>query len=154
MNEWSVRRHLDLWAVAQRRSPSPILCSAQGRKLFPEVFPQYATATLGAAGARAFASFRVESPHNVYLAIAAGAGFPALGAYLMMIASVAVSVARAFWTATNDRRRLALAAVLAAMAGHLVTDTFMTAEVTSTWLFWVLMGGGLRIAREAGTQNS
>ncbi len=145
LNEWSVRRHLDLWAVATSIAVAHPLFGT-GQDTFPEVFPRYAKATLGTAGARAFNPFRVESPHNVYLAMAAGAGFPALGAYLVVIASVAVSVARAFRTVTSDGRRLALAAVLAAMVGHLVTDTFMTAEVTSTWLFWVLMGAGLGVA--------
>jgi putative inorganic carbon (HCO3(-)) transporter len=147
LNEWSVRRHLDLWAVATSIAVAHPLFGT-GQETFPEVFPQYAKATLGTARARAFTPFRVESPHNVYLAIAAGAGFPALAAYLAVIASLAVLVAKAFMTAASDNRRLALAAVLAAMAGHLVTDTFMTAEVTSTWLFWVLMGVGLRIGRE------
>ena len=41
--------------------------------------------------------------------------------------------------------RLALVAILAASAGHLVTDAFMTADVTGTWLFWVLMGAGLGV---------
>jgi hypothetical protein len=40
-----------------------------------------------------------------------------------------------------------LVALLAAMVGHLVTDAAMTAEVTSTWLFWVLMGATLGVTR-------
>ena len=39
--------------------------------------------------------------------------------------------------------------MLAAVAGHLVTDAFMTADVTGTWLFWVLMGAGLGVAAGA-----
>jgi hypothetical protein len=49
-----------------------------------------------------------------------------------------------------------LVAVLAALAGHLVTDSFMTAEVTGTWLFWLLLGATLGVlpAIESGADNA
>ena len=145
--ELSVRRHLELWSVATSIAlANPLL--GTGQETFPEVFPQYAEAILGPARAGAFSGVRSESPHNVYLAIAAGAGFPALGAYLALITGLVFTVAGTIKTSRNEWRRAALAAVLAVVAGHLVTDTFMTAEVTSSWLFWVLMGAGLRMARE------
>ena len=86
----------------------------------------------------------MESPHNVYLGIAAGSGIPALVAYLASLFGfvyVALQAAR-----TVDRElRIAIVAVLAAVTGHVVTDAFMTAEVTSTWLSWVLIGGTLGV---------
>jgi O-antigen ligase len=81
----------------------------------------------------------VESPHNVFLGIAAGSGIPALIAYLAVIAGFVVVVVRGLGEVARDER-LALAAALAAVAGHLVTDAFMTADVTSTWLFWLVIG--------------
>ena len=78
---------------------------------------------------------------------ASGAGFPALAAYVAVIAGFFYLVVRALKATRRKWRRIALVAVLAAVAGHLVTDTFMTAEVTSSWLFWILLGAGLGIAR-------
>ena len=36
--------------------------------------------------------------------------------------------------------------ILAALAGHLVTDAFMTADLVTSWLQWTLMGAGLAVA--------
>jgi len=41
---------------------------------------------------------------------------------------------------------LALVAVIAASAGHVVSDSFMSAEVTGSWLLWTLVGAGLAIS--------
>lgn len=147
LGELSVEMHLELWTVAAWIALAHPLFGT-GQETFPDVFPRYSEVILGSARASAYTDFRVESPHNVYLAMASGAGFPALGAYVALIAGVVFTVARAIKRSRSAWRRVALAAVLAAVAGHLVTDTFMTAEVTSTWLFWVLMGAGLRMARE------
>jgi hypothetical protein len=35
---------------------------------------------------------------------------------------------------------------MAAAVGHVVTDAFMSAEITGSWMFWILMGAGLGIA--------
>lgn len=137
----SVRFHLDAWRVAaQIAAEHPVL--GTGQETFPDAFPRYSHAVLPPERAAPLDAFRVESPHNVYLGIAAGAGFPALVAYLGIVAGFAVALLRAARTATREVRVL-LVAVLAAASGHLVTDAFMTAEVTGTWLFWVLMGAGL-----------
>lgn len=42
-------------------------------------------------------------------------------------------------TRRNQRRLLAVA-FLAAIGAHLVTDLFMTAEITGSWLFWLILG--------------
>ena len=95
---------------------------------------------------RHYERFRVESPHNAVLAVASGAGIPAAIAYL----SVLVGVISVLWHATRSRRdaavRLALLAVMAAVLGHVVTDAFMTSEITGSWLFWILVGAGVGIA--------
>ena len=140
----SLRFHLDAWNVATRiAADHPIL--GTGQETFPDVFPRYSHIVLPPDRASALDAFRVESPHNVYLAIAAGSGIPALLAYIGIVAGFAVAVARAARRASTRAVRLALVAILAASAGHLVTDAFMTADVTSTWLFWVLMGAGFGV---------
>src|SRR5262249_3834474 len=89
-----------------------------------------------------------ESPHSVYLALAAGSGIPALLAYLGLITCVILRLRRAIQTtAPGSRRGALLLALLAAIVGHLVTDVSMTAEVTGAWLFWVLLGAALGLTR-------
>ena len=144
----SPRFHLDAWHVAVRiAADHPVL--GTGQETFPDVFPRYSHAVLPPDRAAALDAYRVESPHNVYLAIAAGAGLPALLAYLGVLAAVVAAVARAARRTSERWLRCALVAILAAVAGHLVTDAFMTAEVTGTWLFWVLMGAGLGVVAGA-----
>ena len=145
VGDFSFRGHRDLWAVgANIALDNPVL--GTGQETYPELFPRYRDATLGRDRANYLSRFRPESPHNVYLAIAAGTGFPALAAYVAVIAGFFYMVGRALKTTRGEWRRVALVALLAAVAGHLVTDTFMTAEVTSSWLFWILLGAGLGIA--------
>jgi putative inorganic carbon (hco3(-)) transporter len=141
LDDASIRFHSDAWRVAaQVAVEHPVL--GTGPETFPDVFPRYSHAVLPPERAAALDAFRVESPHNVYLAIAAGSGIPALIAYLGILVGAIFTVARAARNAGGELR-VALVAVLAAAAGHLVTDAFMTAEVTSSWLFWVLLGAAL-----------
>ncbi len=145
LEDSSVRMHLDMWAVGSHIAlDNPVL--GTGQETYPELFPRYRDAVLEPSRASAFQPFRPESPHNVYLATAAGAGFPALAAYVAVLAGFFYLVVRALKATRSGWRRIALVALLAAAAGHLVTDAFMTAEVTSSWLFWILMGVGLGIA--------
>jgi O-antigen ligase len=135
----SFRFHRDAWRVAAHvAADHPLLGS--GPETFPDVFPRYSHDVLSPERAAVLDAFRVESPHNVYLGIAAGAGLPALAAYVALIAASVAALLAAIRRATG-RCRVLLACVLAAVAGHLVTDAFMTPEVTGTWLFWVLLGG-------------
>ena len=110
-----------------------------GPETFPDVFPRYSHDLLPADRADALDAFRVESPHDVYLGIAAGSGIPALVTYLGLVAGFYVVAIRALTRAARDLE-LSLVAALAAVTGHLVADVFMTADVTSTWLFWVVVG--------------
>jgi O-antigen ligase len=134
----SMRFHLDAWRVAaQIAVEHPVL--GTGPETFPDVFPKYSHDLLPAERANGLDAFRVESPHNVFLGIAAGSGIPALAAYVAVLCGFFVLAIRSLRGAARDGR-LALAAALAAVAGHLVTDAFMTADVTSTWLFWLVIG--------------
>jgi O-antigen ligase len=148
----SIRFHLDAWRVAaQIAVEHPVL--GTGPETFPDVFPEYSHDVLPADRANALDAFRVESPHDVYLGIAAGSGIPALVAYLAVIAGFLVIVVRGLRGATRDLR-LALVAALAAVAGHLVTDAFMSADVTATWLFWVVLGAVVAVVSQSNRQST
>lgn len=142
----SFRAHLDQWRVAVRViADHPLL--GTGQETFPDQFPRASRQVLSPARVRFFDIFRVESPHNVFLGVAAGAGMPALVAYVAFLIAVLGALARAA-AATADRgARLVLFAVLAALVGHLVTDCFMTADVTGTWLTWCLAGAAVGVCR-------
>lgn len=137
----SVRFHLDAWRVSAEIAKDHPLAGT-GPDTFPEVFPRYSHEVLPPKRADALDAFRVESPHNVYLAVATGSGIPALIAYVAIVVGF-FGVVRAPLRAAAGERRLVLAALVAGASGHLVTDAFMTAEITSSWLFWLLLGASL-----------
>jgi O-antigen ligase len=136
----SARFHFDAWRVAAEITKDhPVL--GTGPETYPDVLPRY-THVLPAERASELAAFRVESPHNVYLGIAAGSGLPALIAYLVAITGFVVACVRMLRVAPPSLK-IPVVAVLGGVAGHLVTNAFMSPEVTSTWLAWVLIGGSL-----------
>ena len=136
--EGSAASHLDLWTVGARIALDyPLL--GVGPEIYPQLFPRYRDAVLPPARAAVMARFRPESPHNVPIAIAVGAGIPALVAYLGMVLLAMLTGWRRLRQASPNERLL-IAALLASVSGHLVTDLFMTAEVTGSWIFWVLLG--------------
>jgi putative inorganic carbon (HCO3(-)) transporter len=141
----SISSHIDLWRVAIRIIEDHPLVGT-GPETFPDEFPGYSRTVLPATAVRYFEQFRVESPHDQVLAVASGAGIPAAIAYL----SVLVGVIYVLWHTTRRRRdaavRLALLAVMASALGHLVTDAFMSSEITGSWLFWILVGAGVGTA--------
>lgn len=137
----SIEGRLDLWKVGLAITVDhPIL--GTGPETFPLLFPQYRDSLL--TGHRSsWLMYRPESPHDVYLEISAGAGVPALAAYLALLAAIFLRLIDALRHAPNRAARVMLAAVIAAAAGHLVTDLFMTAELTGSWLFWLVVGAGV-----------
>jgi O-antigen ligase len=142
--EASVRTHLDLWdAALAMTADHPV--TGTGQETYPDQFPTYIH-RFPYLRAMALSEFRIESPHDVYLAVAAGAGIPALVAYLTLLGAIAVVLVRAARRDPDPRRRWWFAALATALAAHLVTDAFMTADLLTTWLFWVLMGAGVAAA--------
>jgi O-antigen ligase len=143
----SVASHLDLWAVGVRVAADHPLLGA-GPEMYPVVFPRYRDAYLPRKRAGILADVRPESAHNVPIAIAAGAGIPAAMAYLLLVFGVALTAWRRARRADLPHRLL-LAGLLAAAVGHVVTDLFMTAETSSSWTFWVLLGALCALSRPA-----
>jgi O-antigen ligase len=137
-NEGSNRVHIDLWTVGLRiAADHPVL--GTGPDSYALVFPRYRDTVLSEESAEKLARFRPESPHNVYLAIASGAGFPALAAFAVLVGSCFVLGIRAV-RQSSEAGRFALAALFGALTVHLVTIVFMTAEPATFALFWILLG--------------
>ncbi len=139
----SSEAHLDLWAVGLRITlDHPLL--GTGPDTYAVEFPRYRDVVLPPERAAVLSKFRPESPHNVYLAISSGLGLPALVAYLALIGLALISAARTVRGSTGPTRILAVA-LIGAIVGHLVSDAFMTAELTGSWLFWTLLGAAVSL---------
>jgi O-antigen ligase len=152
-NDESIGAHFDLWRVAVRIIEAhPVV--GTGPETFPEVFPTYSPMVLPASTVRDLDQFRVESPHNEMLAITSGAGIPTGLSYLILLAGAASVLWRAARRDANMAVRVAMAAVLAVEAGHFVTDSFMSAEVTGSWLFWTLIGAALGVISTSTSELS
>lgn len=149
LGESSTASHLDLLAVGVRVVLDyPVF--GVGPEIYPAVFARYRDVVLPPARAAVMARFRPESPQDVPLAIADGAGLPALAAYIAVVVLAMLAGWRRLRHGSPNERWL-LAGLMAALAGHVVTDLFMTAEVTGSWIFWVLLGV-LCATRERGTK--
>jgi O-antigen ligase len=143
----STETHLDLWAVGLRITlDHPLL--GTGPDTYATDFPRYRNAVLAPERAAVLEKFRPESPHNVYLAISSGLGIPALAAYLAVIAGALIRAARSARSSSGPLR-VAAVALIGAIVGHLVSDAFMTAELTGSWLFWTSLGAAVSLPEPA-----
>lgn len=150
--EASASAHLDQWAVGVAIAADYPLIGA-GQDSYVLLFGDYRDHVLPADRARVWEKYRPESPHNHFLAIAGGAGVPALVAYLAIIGAAVVRNIRGVRLAAaahDGRTALMGIAFLAVIGGHLVTDFFITAEVAGSVLFWVVLGASAALgARRA-----
>jgi len=146
LDDTSMQKRIGMWTVAANIVVDNPLAGT-GHETYREMFTRYRDDDLPGFGT---ASARPESPHNNYLAIASSAGVPALAAYLTLIGVV-------LWHLFRSRvvgdTRFALSAITAALVGHLVTDGFMTAEITGSGLFWLLMGVGVGLSLTCHTHH-
>lgn len=148
VEEASTSAHLDQWAVGVAIVADHPVVGA-GQETYPLLFDDYRDTVIEPDRARVWRKYRPESPHNHYLAIAGGAGVPALLAYLAVVGLVAWRAARTLPRA--DRRTLVVGAcIVAAIVGHVVTDAFMTAETAGSMLFWTLLGVAAGFAGSPG----
>ena len=136
------RRYVALWEVGLAIAADNPL-TGTGQDTYAIIFPDYRDEILDEAYAEHFARFRPESPHNAYLSVAAGAGFPALAAYLILVGGTVIAVLPR--AGMRGRGSVLLAGLIAALLGHAVTDSFMTLDLPGSWLFWALMGAGLAL---------
>lgn len=139
VNDQSAQEHLLLWKVGSAMVlDNPLL--GIGPERFPDEFPAYRDELLAPEWRRIFLPFRVESPHNVYIAIADAAGFPALLLYLGLMGLAVRRCLAVCRRAPEGTTALFAAGLIAAIAGHATSDLFMTADLGATWTFWALMG--------------
>ncbi len=106
-----------------------------GQDVFPEYAQAYADAHLPRADADLLRPRLSESPHNALLSIGAGAGIPALLAYLAVLAAAVRHLLRG--------RRCGQARAVPALlmiTGYVVSSLFLTPEVSSTATFWIVLG--------------
>lgn len=138
----SMQNHLDQWNVAARITfDHPLL--GTGPETFPDVFPRYSRSALSQDRAAYFSGFRVESAHNAYLTMTANTGVPALVAFAALLAGFLVLAIRMAAATADTAVRSGLFAIVVSVLGHLASDGFMTAEVTSSWLQWTLLAAGI-----------
>lgn len=143
----SNRDRLDLWLIGGHITADHPLVGT-GPDTYATVFPEYRDRHLAPEHIAALLPFRPESPHNVYLAISSGSGLPALLAYLIAVGLAMRMMAR------GARRQPWLWVALAATAAHLVTDLFITAELSGAWMFWVIIGWSVSMAQASDSSTS
>jgi O-antigen ligase len=147
---FDAQRYVSLWRVgASMTLDHPLIGS--GPDTYATLFSDYRDRVLEPTYAEHFSRFRPESPHNVYLSISAGTGIPATVAYIAAIATALSAMVPRIGTSTPTS--ILFAGIVAAVAGHLVTDWFMTLDLSGSWLFWALIGGGLGLVH-AGPRDS
>lgn len=147
---FDAQRYIALWEVGAAIAVDHPL-SGTGQDTYAVVFPRYRDRVLEPTYANHFSAFRPESPHNVYLGVASGTGIPALIAYLGVIGFAMVALIRNI--RAGGRATALAAAILAALMGHLVTDFFMTMDLSGSWLLWTLLGVAISL-HQVGEQSS
>jgi O-antigen ligase len=151
LGAFDIQQHLSLWRVAAAiTADHPV--TGTGPDTYGIIFPDYRDRVLEPAYAQYLAGFRPESPHNVYLAHAAGAGLLAAAAYLAFAAGSFVGLATQFWRAVPGF--YLILGIMMATAGHLVTDAFMTMDVSTTWLLWALLGAAITVSTQPDSDSA
>jgi len=145
LGDGSIQMHLDLWWVGtQVALDHPLL--GTGPETFPLVVPPYLNQALPPERAQFLGRFRLESPHNELIGVAAEMGLPALAVYVVFLLACATACVRRAREANDMARSIALV-VLATLATHVVTTFFMTPAIATTELFWMTTGAGLAAIR-------
>jgi hypothetical protein len=150
-DDLSILNHWDTWKVAAHVAVDHPL-TGTGPETFPDVFPEYSHDVLPEDRASYFDSYRVESPHNFVLAIAAGSGMLSLVAFSWTVGAVllvAIAAGR-----TRPESAFLSRAVIVSMAGYASTNLFITADLSSTWSIWVLMGAAIGLADAPATPTA
>jgi O-antigen ligase len=143
LDAFDIQQHISLWRVATAIVIDHPLIGT-GPDTYAIVFPEYRDQVLEPAYAEYLSRFRPESPHNVYLAYASGAGLFALAAYIVFVLSSLAVIVRTLWR--TKPLSVPLLGVLVGLVGHTVTDAFMTMDVVGSWLFWGLAGAAVTVA--------
>ena len=141
-----------MWEVGIRIAAEHPLIGT-GPDSYVLLFGDYRDRVLTPERAVVMARFRPESAHNVYISTAAAAGIPALVAYVAVIGLALAAGVRAARRDVSLAARLTLAGLMGAVAVHLVTDSFMTAEAASAGIFWIMLGAIAGFGRRLTTDE-
>jgi O-antigen ligase len=151
LSEGSIADRLDLWRVGVAIAiDHPAL--GTGPETYTLDFPEYRDTVLEPSRSGFWLAYGPESPHNVILAVADGAGMPALAACLGFLALAVRKVLRAARRA-GPRERPLLVACAAGGLGYLVSAAFMTGDMAGQWLLWLVLGGCVGYAELADSQR-
>ena len=141
VQEASARMHMESWQIGVAIAlDHPVL--GTGPETFPLVFDDYLKGVIPEDRIDHFRRFRLESPHNGWIGVAAESGIPALIALIAFMAAVASACAHSVSSGSTRSRTIVLA-VLAALAVHAITTSFKTPETSTSLLVWVVAGSGL-----------
>jgi O-antigen ligase len=135
----SVVAHFDQWKVAAHIVVDHPLIGT-GPSTLPTVFPSYSREVLEDDRVVYFDQFRVESAHNGMLDLATAGGLPLLLACAGVLLTAAWELARDVRSSGCQLRARLSAGLLAALATFVVANSFMTAEVTGSWVLWLMLG--------------
>jgi O-antigen ligase len=144
-------RYLALWGVGLAIAGDHPL-TGTGQDTYATVFSDYRDDVLDETYAEHFARFRPEGPHNAYISIAAGSGFPTLAAYVIMVGGIVAAILPHI--RVGGQTSILLAGLMAALVGHVFTDWFITMDLSGSLLFWTLMGAGLAFVERPSLQRS
>lgn len=94
------------------------------------------------------ANILIDKPHNIYLQIAVNTGVISLFFFLCLLVYYFISYIRSYKKSDsdNDFDRYGML-IHAAIPGYLVAGLFTDSTVSTSPVFWVLLGAGLCIAR-------
>jgi O-antigen ligase len=141
LQEGSIRMHLDSWRVGLAVAADHPLFGT-GPETFPLVFADYLDGVLPPDRADNLRRFRLESPHDAWIGIAAESGIPALVAYLVVLGGLSARFARRGASGDGLSSTIAITA-LGALVIHVITTAFKTPDASTSLLFWVVVGSGL-----------
>jgi O-antigen ligase/tetratricopeptide (TPR) repeat protein len=100
---------------------------------FPALFPAELVYTQGRA-------VIVDRAHNLVLDTLASTGLVGLVTYSLLVTACVASGARTLLRATDPSHRATIAAILAALSGHLAETQFSFQVLTTATIAWMLLG--------------
>lgn len=133
---FEVQRYIALWEVGFAIAADNALLGT-GQDTYAEQFPIYRDRVLDESLSSHFAAFRPESPHNLYVSIASGIGYVALGAFLGAAIAVILFISL---SVRSGRAPALMVAIVVALIGHMTAIAFITLELSGSLLFWGLLG--------------
>ena len=152
LQEGSIRMHLDSWRVGLAIAADHPLFGT-GPETFPLVFADYLDGILPPERAANLRRFRLESPHDEWIGIAAESGIPALLAYLVVLGAIGIRFARRAMLAGGPWNVIAVTA-LAVVLTHVIANAFKTPDTSTSLLFWIAVGSGLAASDPGGRTGS